>query len=253
MDLRIKEARIAANLTQEQLAARLGVKGATLSGYETGSHDPKSNTLIKIARICGTTVDYLLGLDSSNVTNLPATDPALSPEALTVAHDYEGLDDFGKKAVRSVLDVEGERITHAKRRGETPAPAPVTYITIRRFTDPAAAGEPLYASSASEFVQYPAHLVPEGTDYAVGIVGDSMEPDYPDGCTVFVRSTQTIQDGDVVLAWLETEGGMVCKRAKVIRGYIFRLESINPEYESYTLRDLEGMRVYGKVLGYVMG
>ena len=252
MKLRIKEARIAAGLTQEQLSEKLGIKGATLSGYETGSHDPKSNTLTEIARICGTTVDYLLGIDTPQLKAIPP-EPSLSPAALTVAHDYDALDDFGQKAVRSLLGVEGERVSQTNRRGLSPAPAPYDLVTIQRYTDPAAAGEPLWAESASEWVQYPRYLVPEGTDYAVGISGHSMEPDYPDGCTAFIRRTQTIQDGDIVLAWLESEGGMVCKRAQVLRGYIFKLESINPEYESYNRRDLEGMRVYGKVLGYVMG
>lgn len=64
MQFRIKEARKAANLTQRQLAELLGIKVSTLSGYEIGSHDPKSNTLADIARICSTTVDYLLGLDN---------------------------------------------------------------------------------------------------------------------------------------------------------------------------------------------
>lgn len=63
MIFRIKEARTAANLTQKQLADMLGIKDTTLSGYETGAHDPKSNTLTDIARICNTTVDYLLGID----------------------------------------------------------------------------------------------------------------------------------------------------------------------------------------------
>lgn len=64
MQFRIKEARKAVNLTQRELAERLGIKVSTLSGYEVGTHDPKSNTLADIARICSTTVDYLLGLST---------------------------------------------------------------------------------------------------------------------------------------------------------------------------------------------
>lgn len=63
MNFRIREARKAANLTQDQLASLLGIKNTTLSGYEIGSHDPKSNTLVEIARICNTSVDFLLGID----------------------------------------------------------------------------------------------------------------------------------------------------------------------------------------------
>ena len=69
MKFRIKEARISANLTQEQLAKKLGISNTTLSGYEVGAHDPKSNLLVSIAQICNTSVDYLLGLDPENVQN----------------------------------------------------------------------------------------------------------------------------------------------------------------------------------------
>lgn len=58
----IREARLAAKLTQKQLADMLGITDATLSGYETGNHDPKSKMLVEIAKVCNTTTDYLLGL-----------------------------------------------------------------------------------------------------------------------------------------------------------------------------------------------
>lgn len=61
--LRIKEARVKAGLTQRELAEQLGVALTTLSGYETGRSDPKTEYLIPISRICNTTVDFLLGLD----------------------------------------------------------------------------------------------------------------------------------------------------------------------------------------------
>lgn len=57
---RIREAREQCGLTQAALAEQLGINGVTLSGYETGKHDPKSDTLVKIAQICNVTVDFLL-------------------------------------------------------------------------------------------------------------------------------------------------------------------------------------------------
>lgn len=78
MNFRIKEARQAANLTQRQLADMLGIKDATLSGYEVGAHDPKSNTLIEIARICNTTVDYLLGVDLSEAVEAAKKQPTIT-------------------------------------------------------------------------------------------------------------------------------------------------------------------------------
>ena len=57
MIFRIKDAREAAGISQAQLAEQLGINATTLSGYETGRHDPKSDTLILIADICHTTID----------------------------------------------------------------------------------------------------------------------------------------------------------------------------------------------------
>lgn len=71
MYYRIKEARKAANLTQRQLADMMGIKVSTLSGYEIGAHDPGSNKLTKIAQICNTTVDWLLGVDMSDTPPKP--------------------------------------------------------------------------------------------------------------------------------------------------------------------------------------
>lgn len=58
---RIKEVRLRSGLTQEALASQMGIAKTTLTGYEKGYRDPKSDKLAKIAIICDTTVDYLLG------------------------------------------------------------------------------------------------------------------------------------------------------------------------------------------------
>ena len=95
MNFRIREARKAANLTQDQLANMLGIKNSTLSGYEIGSHDPKSNTLIEIARICNTSVDYLLGIDSasldSDTKKQPVTMDGLSESEKRFMSVWRGL------------------------------------------------------------------------------------------------------------------------------------------------------------------
>jgi len=71
MKFKIKEAREKANLTQTELAARIGVAPNTFCGYENGLHDPKSKLLVKIAAECGTTVDFLLGLDETKKSPAP--------------------------------------------------------------------------------------------------------------------------------------------------------------------------------------
>ena len=78
-----------------------------------------------------------------------------------------------------------------------------------------------------------------------------MEPDYPDGCTVFVSESQRVRNGDVVLAWLPSEQGSVCKRIVLHGEQLVRLESINKAYGDYTGESLQGALVFGKVIGRV--
>ena len=72
MMFKIKEARNKAKLTQKELASRIGVSTGTLSDYENGNHDPKSDYLSKIADECGVTVDFLLGREDIKTPPSPA-------------------------------------------------------------------------------------------------------------------------------------------------------------------------------------
>lgn len=76
MNFKIKEARQLAGISQKELAARMGVSPGTLSGYETGAHDPKSDSLLQIADICGVTVDFLLGRIPKKEVPAPSNDDA---------------------------------------------------------------------------------------------------------------------------------------------------------------------------------
>lgn len=103
MQFRIKEARKAANLTQRELAEMLGIKVSTLSGYEVGTHDPKSNTLADIARICSTTVDYLLGLSNNEIQ--PADIGELSEEEARFIKGFAVLTPSNRRILLGILSV----------------------------------------------------------------------------------------------------------------------------------------------------
>ena len=61
--LRIKDLRIKKKLTQEQVARRLNLTKASISGYENNTITPPNDTLVKLALLYGVSTDYLLGLD----------------------------------------------------------------------------------------------------------------------------------------------------------------------------------------------
>lgn len=59
---RLRELREEKGLTQKELAQALGLNSkSTITNYEQNSRDPDYETLIKIAKYFGVSVDFLLG------------------------------------------------------------------------------------------------------------------------------------------------------------------------------------------------
>ncbi len=58
----LKELRKSYNLTQAELASRIGLSKAVVSKYENGMGYPTFDVLIRIADFFGVTTDYLLGV-----------------------------------------------------------------------------------------------------------------------------------------------------------------------------------------------
>ena len=59
---RLKELRLEAKMTQQQLAELLQIKQPSYARYETGKHEPSLQTVADIARIFDVSCDYLPGL-----------------------------------------------------------------------------------------------------------------------------------------------------------------------------------------------
>lgn len=61
---KLRMLREARHLTQLQVANRIGVTKATISAYETATKTPSVDMLIRLSRLFGVTVDYLVCIDS---------------------------------------------------------------------------------------------------------------------------------------------------------------------------------------------
>lgn len=67
---KLKMLRTSQNLTQQQLATRLGVQKSVVSYYESGERTPSTDVLIKLARVFHTTIDYLLDVKRERVIDV---------------------------------------------------------------------------------------------------------------------------------------------------------------------------------------
>lgn len=93
LDKRIKELRLKANLTQEELAERIGVKKQTIYKYETGivTNIP-SDRIEQISKVFGVTPDYIMGWK-----NIDLSACTLCPLEQELLDNFRKLTDHGKK------------------------------------------------------------------------------------------------------------------------------------------------------------
>ena len=63
--LKLKELRLNAGLTQQQLATQLGITKSVVSYYELQERYPSPEVLIKVASVFHVSTDYLLGIEKN--------------------------------------------------------------------------------------------------------------------------------------------------------------------------------------------
>ena len=97
---RLKEARVNARLTQEQLAEKIGVAKTTLSGYENGNREPSVATVARVMQALQVDANYLYQDEMGNLTQ----------SEMWHMEKYRSLDRHGRELVQLVLDKEFERV-----------------------------------------------------------------------------------------------------------------------------------------------
>jgi transcriptional regulator with XRE-family HTH domain len=70
----LKELRLNAGRTQQQLAAQLGVTKTVVSYYELHTRTPSPEILVKLAAIFHVSSDYLLGIEKDRTIDVSGLD-----------------------------------------------------------------------------------------------------------------------------------------------------------------------------------
>lgn len=100
---RIKQARLNAGLTQEQLGERIGVAKTTVAGYEK-NREPDAATLGALMDALKVDANFLFQDEMRELE----TDDLTVPEIKHIKK-YRTLDEYGKAAVDSILNIEYKR------------------------------------------------------------------------------------------------------------------------------------------------
>ena len=227
--LRIKEARLAKNLKQEELAELIGAKSpSAVSTWEVGKAKPDCVTLLRICEVLHITPNQVLGF------NMSVDTPTLNEWA--ILHKYRDIDEIGKDAVSAVLDAEYRRVAKPKK---------ARLLRLDYYAYPASAGTGTFLDNETPediFVKESSEA--EDADYVIPISGDSMEPTYHSEDKVFVEKCDSIEEGEIGIF--------------VINGDVFIKElgkncliSHNQKYKPIKLGSSDSVYCCGRVLGVV--
>ncbi len=184
-------------ISRSQLADMLGVTKSAIGNYETGVSTPKEEVLLKIFDALQVEPNYLYR-DSFRFRE----EEGLTLHEQWLLQQFRALPAAGQQAVTHLLEDlgrwNGHRSSSERERRRIPL-----------YFSPAAAG---YAAPIlGDDFEYLAEerAVPQGTEFAVRIQGDSMQPYIQDHSVVYV-SRETMKNGDVGIFCVD--GEMLCKQ-----------------------------------------
>ncbi len=202
---------------------------------------PTGNSL-QIAEIAG--ICQRLGIDARELGRRAG----LKPETMRkIAHGYQGTSERVMQSLRNVETTARllERANGVTAGGLPPALAPlpknvVEYLpqTIPIRLVPvvswgAAGTAHDYADLANQLDQSVESTCRDANAFALIVEGDSMEKEIFAGDIVIFSPNNEPRNGDIVVARLADDHGVLLKRFRRIgpEGKTIRLESTNPEYE----------------------
>lgn len=232
---RIKDARINKEMTQEDLASKLGVTKGAIANYENGVSIPKSEVLLKLFVILECDPNYIYQDEIKALENTFTT--TISEQKMI--EKYRNLDRYGVETVNSVLDIEYQRVKEEIMKEES---YPMIPKILYGCSPSAGIGNYLPDDIDESSIMVPDTPKTRKADYVLKVDGKSMEPEYMDGDLVLVKKQDQVDIGEVGIYLVDGEA--LIKEAQ--NGY---LHSLNPEFGNIDLNENSEVHCMGKVIG----
>lgn len=220
---KIKLYRSKKNLTQEELARKVGTKKATISNYETGYRSPQQDMLFELANVLDISINDLFPPSSNSKNNHSSIETI-----------YEKLEPYRKEKVYTFAE---EQLHEQETVNNKVIP----------LVGKSAANPAVLEYGDTDIEQQSFAHVPDNADCAIYIQGDSMEPLIKNGSIVFYKKQCDVENGEIAIVEIDGDG-VTCK--KLIKDYeneLIILRSINKKYDDRVLK-CEEIRIIGKVV-----
>ncbi len=244
---RIKSLAHEQGLTLRDIETKLNLGTRSMQRWDTNS--PAANKVLDVANLLHTSVDYLLTGHAPNNTHVD--------QQIDISGKYNLLSEEDKFKVNSFIEIATLSFTNNRNKFDEnenkniyTLNEPKTSYAYEKYVPilgKVAAGIPItLVESYLDKVAAPSDKV----DFATVANGKSMEPVIYDGENIFIKSMQSLDDGDIGI--FDINGETTCKRFKYDSSTkTVILTSFNSEFKSltYPLKNYQDtFRIIGKVI-----
>ena len=153
---------------------------------------------------------------------------------------FAGLCREGRRLALDYVQLLRDSGRYANRREE---PAYIRSLPLYSLAVSAGTGQFLDGEDY-EMVEVGAE-VPDGANFGVRVAGDSMEPEFHDGQTVWVRQQRSLMTGEIGIFLYD---GNAYLKQLVALEHSMALHSLNPAYADIVVSPELPLRVLGKVM-----
>jgi len=215
-------------INQAELAARLSAAGVTVSNqaiskWENNSTQPSASQFLALCDALN--IDDIRGVFSGSGEGLLS---GLDGEGRRMVMDYaQLLKDSGRYRRKAPVQESRHRML------------PLYSLAVSAGTGQFLDGDDYEMTDVSSSVS-------EDANFGVRVAGDSMEPQFHDGQTVWVRQQRSLMTGEIGIFLYD--GNAYLKKLVALDGTM-ALRSLNPAYPDIIVSPELPLRVLGKVVG----
>lgn len=218
-------------LSQPELAEMLGISRNTITNWETDKCRPEVDSIRTLCTMLGIPLYELFGLSNDSIP---------SPHENVILSQYRQLSPVGRRVIDKTIHSMLEEETNARDNY-----LEQSFDLVPLESTPSAAGPGCdFVDQPPEYVFIKKNGYSESVDALIRVSGASMEPTYHDGDLVYVKYTQDVADGDIVIC--STADGAVIKQLMNDK-----LHSLNIALPYGDKNEDDRVTIVGKVLGRV--
>ncbi|WP_423253651.1 S24 family peptidase [Melissococcus plutonius] len=221
------------NMTQKDLAEKIGISPSTLSDYMNIRSNPSHGVIQKIA-------DYFGVVKSDIDTTYKDTNNNI----ITIYNKLE-------QPRQNIVLRTAEKQLYAQEQQSNVIPFDNSSNNNQLISfdwygyASAGTGEYLDGNENKTTIQLPKKDIPENADFALTVNGDSMKPVFKNHEMIFVERTTDLSSGSIGIVVVEGEAFV---KKIYIHDDCITLVSLNPTYKDKVIKDAQSIKVIGRVI-----